>query len=46
MQHERDFRLEKEFLTDIFISDLPRKVILSPFLKVFKSEMEPFLFGS
>lgn len=42
----REFRLKREFLTNMLISGLPRKVILSFFLEVFKNEMEPFLFGN
>ena len=45
MQHEY-FGLKREFLTNMFISGLPRKIIQSPFLGVFKNEVEPSVFGS
>ena len=40
MQHEY-FRLKRDFVTNIFISGLPRKITQSPFLEVFRNEMKP-----
>lgn len=45
MQHEY-FELKGEFLANMFITGLPRKIIQSPFLGVFKNEVESSVFGS